>query len=58
MSEKNKSAKLRQLVYQGNPLIQSRKQFLTIGMRIFILGLMTLNPHLSKNDKFFDKEFV
>jgi len=55
---KNKTAKLRQLVYQGNPLIQSRKQFSTIGMRLFILGLMTLNPHLSKNDKYFDKEFA
>ena len=57
-AENNKSAKLRQLVYQGNPLIQSRKQFSTIGMRLFILGLMTLNPHLSKKDKFFDKEFA
>ena len=55
---KNKNlAKGRALVYQGNPLIQSRKYFNTHGTRLFILGLMTLNPHLSKNDKFFDKEF-
>ena len=55
--EMQKSVKGRELVYQGNPLIQSRKYFTTIGTRLFILGLMTLNPHLSKNDKFFDKEF-
>lgn len=53
-----KTVKLRELVYQGNPLIQSRKDFTTIGTRLFILGLMTLNPHLSKNDKHFDKEFA
>ena len=53
-----KHPKLRKLVYQGNPLIQSRRDFTTIGTRLFILGLMTLNPHLSKNDKHFDKEFA
>ena len=26
-------------------------------MRLFTIGLMTLNPHLSKKDKFFDEEF-
>ncbi|MBQ6975762.1 MAG: replication initiation protein [Selenomonadaceae bacterium] len=57
VTRNKKSSKGRELVYQGNPLIQSRKQFSTIGMRLFILGLMTLNPHLSKNDKFFDEEF-
>ena len=51
------SSKGRGLVYQGNPLIQSRKYFNTIGTRLFILGLMALNPHLSKNDKHFDTEF-
>ena len=57
VTRNKKASKGRELVYQGNPLIQSRKQFSTVGMRLFILGLMTLNPHLSKNDKFFDKEF-
>ena len=57
ITKNKKTAKARELVYQGNPLIQSRKYFNTIGTRLFILGLMTLNPHLSKNDKFFDKEF-
>ena len=57
VTKNKKVAKGRELVYQGNPLIQSRKYFNTIGTRLFILGLMTLNPHLSKNDKFFDEEF-
>ena len=57
VTRNKKASKGRELVYQGNPLIQSRKQFSTIGMRLFILGIMTLNPHLSKNDKFFDEEF-
>ena len=57
VTRNKKVVKGRELVYQGNPLIQSRKQFSTVGMRLFILGLMTLNPHLSKNDKFFDEEF-
>ena len=57
ITKSQKAVKGRELVYQGNPLIQSRKDFTTIGMRLFILGLMGLNPHLSKNDKFFDKEF-
>ena len=57
VTKNEKETKAHELVYQGNPLIQSRKYFNTIGTRLFILGLMTLNPHLSKNDKFFDKEF-
>ena len=57
VTRNKKASKGRELVYQGNALIQSRKYFNTIGTRLFILGLMTLNPHLSKNDKFFDKEF-
>ena len=57
VTKNKKTAKGRVLVYQGNPLIQSRKYFNTHGTRLFIIGLMTLNPHLSKNDKFFDKEF-
>ena len=46
ISKNEKAAKGRELVYQGNPLIQSRKCFNTIGTRLFILGLMSLNPHL------------
>ena len=57
VTKNKKAAKAHELVYQGNPLIQSRKYFNAIGTRLFILGLMTLNPHLSKNDKHFDKEF-
>jgi len=57
VTKNKKPSKGRELVYQGNPLIQSRKYFNTTGTRLFILGLMTLNPHLSKNDKFFDEEF-
>lgn len=57
LSKDKQSAKGRELVYQGNPLIQSRKCFNTIGTRLFIFGLIGLNPHLSKRDKFFDKKF-
>ena len=48
---------LRNEVYQSNPLINARKSFDLMGMRIFILGLRGLNPHFSKKDKFFDEEF-
>lgn len=48
---------LRKDVYQSNPMIQARKDFDVIGMRIFFLGLRGLNPHFSENDKFFDGEF-
>ena len=44
-------------VYQSNPLINSRKFFDLLGMRIFLLGLRGLNPHFSENDKHYDKEF-
>ena len=57
ITKSQKSVKGRELVYQGNPLIQSRKYFNTMGTRLFTLGLMALNPHLSKNDKHFDTEF-
>lgn len=57
--EKNEGADLvlRNEVYQGNPLINSRKVFDLLGMRIFLVGLMGLNPHFSKQDKYYDKEF-
>ena len=48
---------LRTDVYQSNPLINARKAFDLMGMRIFILGLRGLNPHFSKKDKFFDENF-
>ena len=48
---------LRTEVCQGNPLIQARKEFDTLGMRLFMLGLRGLNPHFSLNDKTYDKEF-
>lgn len=49
--------KLRQDIYQANPIIQSCKSFNTLAMRVFYLGLCGVNPHLSDRDKFYDKEF-
>ena len=48
---------LRNDVYQSNPLVNSRKVFDLLGMRIFLLGLRGLNPHFSEQDKYYDKEF-
>lgn len=48
---------LRSEVYQANPMIQARKDFDLLGMRIFFLGLRSLNPHLSAKDKYFDEKF-
>ena len=48
---------LRNDVYQSNPLINSRKVLDLAGMRIFLLGLMGLNPHFSEQDKYYDKDF-
>ena len=48
---------LRKDIYQSNPLIQARKDFDMIGMRIFLLGLRTLNPHFSEKDQYFDVDF-
>ena len=48
---------LRNDVYQANPLVNSRKVFDLLGMRIFLLGLRGLNPHFSEQDKYYDKEF-
>ena len=57
--EKNKEPALvlRNDVYQNNPLVNSRKVFDLLGMRIFLLGLRGLNPHFSEQDKYYDKEF-
>lgn len=49
---------LRSDIYQSNPLIEARKTFDLIGMKIFILGLQGINPHFSTKDKFFDQEFT
>ena len=48
---------LRNEVYQSNPLIQARKDFDVIGMRVFFLGLSGINPHFSDKDKYYDAEF-
>lgn len=48
---------LRKDIYQSNPMIQARKDFDVIGMRVFFLGLRGLNPHFSDNDRYFDEEF-
>ena len=48
---------LRNDIYQSNPLIHARKSFDLLGMKIFMLGLRGLNPHVSKNDKYFDADF-
>ena len=52
-----KPAKLRETVYQANPLIQARKNFNVIQSRLFYIGLMSINPHLSAKDKFYDTSF-
>ena len=48
---------LRDEIYQSNPLIQARKDFDIIGMRIFLFGLCGINPHLSGKDKYYDFDF-
>ena len=48
---------LRNDIYQSNPMIQARKDFDVIGMRVFFLGLRGINPHFSERDKYFDAEF-
>ena len=44
-------------IYQANPLIESRKPMNTLEMRLFLLALQNVNPHISKNDKYYDKSF-
>ena len=48
----NLSIILRDKRYQGNPLVQARKDFDITGMKIFLLGLRELIPYLSKRDEF------
>ena len=54
---KMEKPKLRKLIYQGNPLVQARKEFTTPQMRLFLLGLRGLNPHFSLRDKQYDEKF-
>lgn len=56
-NEKEKSLVLRNDIYQSNPLVNARKVFDLLGMRIFMLGLRGLNPHFSERDKHYDEEF-
>ncbi len=44
-------------IYQANPLVEGRQPFSAIEMRLFLLALQHVNPHLSANDKFYDEEF-
>ena len=58
MSKAQKAlVKLRQDIYQSNPLMESCKKFSLLEHRVFYLGLRGVNPHLSDNDKFHDTEF-
>lgn len=52
-----KETKLRKNIYQSNPLIQARKGMNIIELRLFMIGLRGINPHLSPNDKLYDTEF-
>ncbi len=55
--KKETSIVLRNDIYQSNPLVQARKKFDILGMKLFMLGLRGLNPHFSENDKYFDADF-
>ena len=57
MKKKEPSLVLRNDVYQSNPLINARKVFDLLGIKIFLLGLRGINPHFSEHDKHYDKEF-
>lgn len=47
----------RPIIYQANPLIEARKAMNALEMRLFLIALQDVNPHLSKNDRFYDKDF-
>ena len=47
----------RPMVYQANPLVEGRKPFGVLGMRIFLLALQHVNPHISPKDKYYDGAF-
>lgn len=44
-------------IYQLNPLVEAQKDFDVMETRLFYLGLQDVNPHLTDNDKFYDKQF-
>ncbi|MFV0637018.1 replication initiation protein [Mitsuokella sp.] len=44
-------------IYQSNPLIEARKPLNALEMRLFLLAVAHVNPHISGNDKYYDKEF-
>ena len=45
------------LTYQLNPLLEAQKDFDVMETRLFYLGLRDVNPHISVNDKHYDKVF-
>ena len=47
----------RPMIYQANPLIEARKPMNGLEMKLFMLALQDVNPHISVNDKFYDTEF-
>ena len=48
---------MRDIIYQSNPLIEGRQPFGAIEMRLFLLALQNVNPHVSQNDKLYDEAF-
>lgn len=48
---------MRDVIYQSNPLIEGRQPFGAIEMRLFLLALQNVNPHVSQNDKLYDEAF-
>ena len=57
LTKGGKDFKLNDKIYQTNPLIQARKDFNIIGTRLFLLGLRSINPQLTKENKNADAEF-
>ena len=57
LTKGGKDFKLNGKIYQTNPLIQARKDFNIIGTRLFLLGLRSINPQLTKENKNADAEF-
>lgn len=47
---------LRPVIYQANPLIEAKRDMDTLAMRLYYLGLQSINPHISSKDKFYDQE--
>ena len=44
-------------IYQSNPLIEARKPLNALEMRLFLLAVENVNPHISGSDKYYDKDF-